>query len=140
VSELVGDSLESVIEDVLTEAGISYRKTKRAERVPGFDQAPDFIIPSEFNPQVIIEAKITEDDGTARDKVTRIQHLGELSLARQSSGLPRFEVIACIGGRGFGVRRADMKKLLYATRGKVFTLRTLDRLVECSRLREFRTR
>jgi hypothetical protein len=28
---------------------------------------------SEFNPQVIIEAKITEDDGTARDKVTRIR-------------------------------------------------------------------
>ncbi|HXH10407.1 MAG TPA: hypothetical protein VNP04_11680 [Alphaproteobacteria bacterium] len=140
VSELVGDSLESVIEDVLTEAGISYRKTKRAERVPGFDQAPDFIIPSEFNPQVIIEAKITEDDGTARDKVTRVQHLSELSMAGQASGLPRFEVIACIGGRGFGVRRADMKKLLYATRGKVFTLRTLDRLVECSRLRAFKTR
>jgi len=29
-------------------------KTKRAERVPGFDQAPDFIIPSEYNPQVVI--------------------------------------------------------------------------------------
>jgi len=78
VSELVGDSLESAIEDVLSRAGISFRKTKRAERLEGFDQAPDFIIPSEFNPQVIIEAKITEDGGTARDKVTRIQHLGEL--------------------------------------------------------------
>jgi hypothetical protein len=51
VSELVGDSLESAIEDILSNAGISYRKTKRAERVPGFDQAPDFVIPSEFNPQ-----------------------------------------------------------------------------------------
>ncbi len=67
VSELVGDSLESAIEDVLTKMGISYRKTKRAERIEGFDQTPDFIIPSEFNPQIIIEAKITEDDGTARD-------------------------------------------------------------------------
>jgi hypothetical protein len=73
VSELVGDNLESAIEDVLSKAGISYRKTKRAERIPGFDQAPDFIVPDEFNPQVVIEAKITEDDGTARDKVTRIQ-------------------------------------------------------------------
>jgi hypothetical protein len=45
VSELVGDSLESAIEDVLTKAGISYRKTKRAERIEGFDQAPDFIVP-----------------------------------------------------------------------------------------------
>jgi len=88
VSELVGDSLESAIEDVLTNAGISYRKTKRAERVLGFDQAPDFIIPSEFNPQVVIEAKITEDDGTARDKVTRVQHLCELSLTGRPSDQP----------------------------------------------------
>src|SRR5438046_5425395 len=112
ISELIGDSMENVIESVLSEAGISYRKTKRAERIPGFDQAPDFIVPSEFNPHVVIEAKITEDDGTARDKITRIQHLSELSLAGQPPGQPRFEVIACIGGRGFKVRREDMKKLL----------------------------
>lgn len=140
VSELVGGGMESAIEEVLSRAGISYRKTGRAERVPGFDQTPDFIIPSEFNPQVVIEAKITEDDGTARDKVTRVQHLGALSTAGQPANQPKYEVIACIGGRGFGVRREDMRKLLYTTRGKVFTLKTLDRLVECSRLREFRTR
>lgn len=140
VSELIGDSLESAIEDVLTKACISFRKTKRAERIDGFDQTPDFITPSEFNPQVIIEAKITEDDGTARDKVTRIQHLGELSLAGRSKDNPKYEVIACIGGRGFGVRREDMKKMIIATRGKVFTAKTLDRLVECTRLREFQSR
>ncbi len=138
VSEIIGDSLESAIEDVLTNAGISFRKTKRAERIEGFDQTPDLIIPSEFNPQIIIEAKITEDDGTARDKVTRIQHLGELSLAGRSEDNPKYEVIACIGGRGFGVRREDMKKMILATRGKVFTAKTLDRLVECTRLREFK--
>ena len=75
----MGDSLESAIEDVLVKAGVSYRKTKRAERIAGFDQAPDFLIPSEFNVQAVIEAKLTEDDGTARDKVTRIQHLAQLS-------------------------------------------------------------
>ena len=139
VSEIVGDSLESAIEDVLTKAGVSFRKTKRAERIPGFDQAPDFIIPSEFNVQAVIEAKLTEDDGTARDKVTRIQHLAELSQSGAISGSPKFEVIACISGRGFGVRREDMKKLLLATRGKVFTFKTLDRLVECTRLREFKS-
>lgn len=140
VSELVGDSLESAIEDVLTNAGISYRKTKRAERIEGFDQSPDFIIPSEFNPQVIIEAKITEDDGTVRDKVTRIQHLGELSLAGRSADNPKYEVIACIGGRGFGVRREDMKKMILATRGKVFTLKTLDQLTEHTRLKDFKAK
>ena len=137
VSELIGDSLESAIEDVLSKAAISYRKTKRAERIDGFDQAPDFIIPSEFNPQVIIEAKITEDDGTARDKVTRIQHLGELSMAGRRKDDPKYEVIACIGGRGFGVRREDMKKMIIATRGKVFTIKTLERMVSHTRLKEF---
>lgn len=140
ISELVGDLLELAIEDALTKAGVSYRKTKRAERIDGFDQTPDFIIPDEFNPQVVIEAKITEDDGTARDKVTRIQHLGELSLAGQPEDSPKFEVIGCIGGRGFGVRREDMKKLIIACRGKVFTSNTLDRLVENTRIREFCTR
>lgn len=141
VSELVGDVLESAIEGVLSRAGISFRKTRRAERVTGFDQAPDFIIPSEFNPRVVIEAKITEDDGTARDKVTRVQHLGSLSLdGVPPDGPPRFEVIACIAGRGFGVRREDMKKLILATRGKVFTLQNLDRLVECSGLAGFKSR
>ena len=140
VSDLIGDSLESAIEEVLSKAGISFRKTKRAERIAGFDQVPDFIIPSEFNPQIIIEAKITEDDGTARDKVTRIQHLGELSLAGRSEDNPKYEVIACIGGRGFGVRREDMKKMLLATRGKVFTAKTLHQLVDCTRLQEFKAK
>ena len=140
VSELVGDNLESAVEDVLSKAGISYRKTKRAERIPGFDQSPDFIVPDEFNAQVVLEAKLTEDDGTARDKVTRIQHLGELSLAGAPPGQQKFQVIACIAGRGFGVRREDMRKMLLATRGKVFTLKDLGRLVECTRLAEFRTR
>ena len=85
----------------------------------------------------MIEAKLTEDDGTARDKVTRVQHLAALSERGMPDGTRKFEVIACIGGRGFGVRREDMRKLLLATRGKVFTLKTLDRLVACSRLREF---
>lgn len=140
VSEIIGDSLESAIEDELVRAEVSYRKTKRAERIEGFDQTPDFIVPSEFNPQIIIEAKITEDDGTARDKVTRIQHLGELSLSGRTGKNPRFQVVACIGGRGFGVRREDMKKMILATRGKVFTANTIDRLVDCTRLREYRSR
>jgi hypothetical protein len=139
VSELVGDVMESAVEAQLRSAGISYRKTARAEKIPGFDQAPDFIVPDEWNPRVVIEAKISEDDGTARDKVTRIQHLAELSARRVAAGQPPFEVVACIDGRGFGVRREDMRKLLAPTQGKVFTLKTLDRLADSTGLREYRT-
>jgi hypothetical protein len=140
VSELAGDILESAIEAQLTAAKISFRKTRRAERVTGFDQAPDFIVPDEFNPVVVIEAKITEDDGTARDKVTRVQHLSSLAMqGRSQNDPPKFEVVACIAGRGFGVRREDMRKLLLATQGKVFTLQNMSRLVDCTRLRSFRS-
>ena len=140
VSELVGDVLESAVEGELHRHGVSFRKTKRAERITGFDQAPDFIVPDEFSPQLVIEAKITEDDGTARDKITRVQHLAALSLEGQPPDQPRFEVVACIAGRGFGVRREDMKKLLLATRGKVFTLRNLNQLTEHTKAKEFQSR
>lgn len=139
VSELVGDVVETAIEGILHKNGVSFRKTKRAERIEGFDQAPDFIIPNEFNPRIIIEAKVTEDDGTARDKVTRVQHLGALSMEGVTDGKPKYQVIACIAGRGFGVRREDMKKLLLATRGMVFTLQNLEQLVDHSRIAEFKT-
>jgi hypothetical protein len=141
VSELVGDVLETAIEETLHNHGVTFRKTKRAERVEGFEQTPDFIVPDEFNPQSIIEAKLAEDDGTARDKVTRVQHLFTLSMrGRTPEQGPRYEVIACIAGRGFKQRREDMKKLLIATRGKVFTLQNIAQLVTHTGLRNFETK
>ena len=137
VSEILGNLVENAIEEALAGADITFRKTGRAERIPGFDQAPDFIVPSELNPQVVIEAKLSEDDGTARDKITRVQHLNELSLRGRPADSPRFQVVACIAGRGFGIRREDMKKLIIAARGKVFTLQNISKLVEHTRLRAF---
>jgi len=139
VSELIGDVMESAVEAELLARGVSFRKTKRAERVPGFDQAPDFITPDEYAPAVVIEAKITNDDGTARDKFTRIIHLVEQSKDRIAGGQPGFEVIACIDGRGFGIRREDMRRLLIALEGKVFTLATLGDLVAHTGLARFAT-
>lgn len=136
VSEHVGELVEGAIKDVLTAAKVSFRETKRAERINGFDQAPDFIIPDEFNPAALIEAKLTEDDGTARDKVARVQRLRTL---RDESGRD-YDVIACIAGRGFKVRREDMRRLLQATDGKVFTLSTMHFLVEHTRIREYKIR
>lgn len=136
VSELVGNLVEGAIKDVLTTAKVSFRETKRAERINGFDQAPDFIIPDEFNPVALIEAKLTEDDGTARDKVARVQRLRTLC---DVSG-KRYDVIACIAGRGFKVRREDMRRLLEATDGKVFTLSTMHLLIDHTRIREYRVR
>ncbi len=132
VSEMVGDIIENVVSQALIAAEIPFHKTGRAERIPGFDQAPDFLVPTSTAPRVVIEAKLTQDDGTARDKVTRVQHLDRISDDGR-----KFEVVACIDGRGFRIRREDMKKLLLATRGKVFTVATMEHLVASTSLKEF---
>lgn len=93
-------------------------------------------MPDEFNPAVVIEAKLIEDDGTARDKVTRVQRLSTL---RDERGM-RYDVVACIAGRGFKVRRNDMRRLLLATNGMVFTLSSIEHLVVHTRIRDFVTR
>ena len=73
--------------------------------------------------------------------VGRFRNLGDLSMAgRQQDQPPLFEVVACIAGRGLKVRREDMKKLPLATRGKVFTLQNMPQLIDCIRLKEYRTR
>lgn len=140
VSGIIGEVMENAIEEKLRAAGISYRKTKRAERIPGFGQAPDFCVPDEVEPAVVIEAKITSDDGTARDKVTRIKNLVTQRDTHLAAGKARYEVVACIDGRGFRVRREDMRQLLLKLDGKVFTTATLDRLVTETNLRDFVSR
>jgi hypothetical protein len=137
VSELVGEVIENAIEDRLRKDGITYRKTQRAERIPGFGQAPDFCIPDEINPAVVIEAKITSDDGTARDKVARIKELETQRNQHVAEGRPHYEVVACIDGRGFRERREDMRQMLLRLNGKVFTMATLDQLVAHTGIREF---
>ena len=137
VSELVGEVMENAVEEHLRARGITFRKTKRAERIPGFGQAPDFCIPDENTPSVIIEAKITSDDGTARDKVARIKVLVTQRDRHVAAGMRPYEVVACIDGRGFRQRREDMRQMLIELGGKVFTAATLDRLAENTRLREF---
>lgn len=137
VSELVGEVMENAIEQRLRRAGVSYRKTGRAERIPGFGQAPDFCIPDEIHPTAIIEAKVTSDDGTARDKVARVKELETQRNKHVQEGKPWYEVVACIDGRGFRQRRADMRDLILRLDGKVFTASTLDRLISHTRIKRF---
>ncbi|WP_129840904.1 hypothetical protein [Streptomyces sp. RFCAC02] len=139
VSEIVGDVMENAVETLLTAHGVPFRRTRRAERLPGFEQAPDFFVPDELAPAVVIEAKITGDDGTARDKVARLLRLAAMRDARERAGRPSFELVACVDGRGFGVRRQDMRDLLCATNGKVFTLATLPALITHTGISAFTT-
>lgn len=78
----------------------------------------------------------TEDDGTATDKVSRVQQLRTL---RDEAG-KKCDVVACIAERGFKVRRNDMRRVLQATDGKVFTLESIEYLTKETGLRRFVTK
>ncbi|MDQ3729175.1 MAG: hypothetical protein M3355_06250 [Actinomycetota bacterium] len=138
ISESVGDLVEMRIEKLLDDHRINFRKSRRREAIPGFPQAPDFLIAdrgralgaAEPEVDVAIEAKLTEDDGTARDKVARIKALRHNEDRRAAAGAQRREIVAVIDGRGFQHRVRDLVDTLEACDGHVYTLAELDKLVE----------
>jgi hypothetical protein len=127
--------MEGAVAQQLDGASVTYRRTGHAEKIPGFGIAPDFCIPDEINPIVVIESKITSDDGTARDKVSRIVRLVNQRDQHVQEGRRRYEVVACLDGRGFRERARDMRELLLHLEGKVFTTATLDRLCSHTAIR-----
>jgi hypothetical protein len=136
VSELVGEVVEAAVKEVLTAAKVSFRETKRAERITGFDQVLDFIIPDEFNPVALIEAKLTEDDGTARDRASRLQRLRTL---RDQAGHD-YDGIACIAGRNSKCGVKTCADCFRRPMAKFFTLMTMHLLIEETRIREYRSK
>lgn len=94
VSEEVGVVMENAVEKRLVALGIQYRPTGKAEVVPGFEQAPDLVIPDELAPRIAIEAKIANDGGTARDKAGRIRLLVENERRREARGGDPCQIIA----------------------------------------------
>jgi hypothetical protein len=137
ISEEVGDLVEMRIEERLQIHHIRYRRTRRRERIEGFPQAPDFLIAerdrarfiAEPEVDLVIEAKLTEDDGTARDKVARIKTLRQNEDRRAGLGADRRQIVAVIDGRGFEHRARDLADMLEACDGHVYTLAELDQLV-----------
>jgi hypothetical protein len=136
VSDLVGDAVEDQIMDVLAAHGIKARRTRRRETVETFEQqAPDIMAPfvsSIDEVEVAIEAKLAEDDGTARDKVARVLTLRKNEDQRQDRGEKRRQIVAVLDGRGFGVRAPDLQRLLTACDGYVYAAAELEELVGAS--------
>lgn len=126
VSGQVGNLIEDALEELFEAHGIDFVRTRTREVIPEFEQAPDFRIPAD-NPEIIIEAKLGEDDGTARDKVARVRTLRSNEDAKPEED--RCQVIAVIEGRGFTERETDLKRLLESTDGYTYTLAEIDQLI-----------
>ena len=127
VSGQVGDFIEDALEELLKKHKVDYARTKPREVIKGFEQAPDFRIPAD-NPKVIIEAKVGEDDGTARDKVARVRTLRQNEDKKKPED--RCTVVAVIDGRGFAQRTKDLKRLLEATENHTYSLAEVDQLFQ----------
>jgi hypothetical protein len=128
VSDIVGKLIENAVQELLTEHRIDGRATRYREVVSGFKQAPDFLIPSDPKlTRVIIEAKLTEDDGTARDKAARVQALRSYEEKRRKD--KRRQIVTVIDGRGFSHRSSDLQRIMEACDGQVYTLAQTPQLV-----------
>lgn len=129
-SEVKGDRLlEQPIADLFDANGIAYVRagigargaTETAELL-GLSPGPDFALPQE-SPTVIIESKVAEDGGTARDKASRVINMAR---AADERGL-----LACavIDGRGWSERANALADVVLATQGRTYSLATLHHLL-----------
>lgn len=129
-SEVKGDALLEVpLADLLDRERVPYHRAKRGAvgatqtaQLFGISPGPDFLLP-DTNPTVIIESKIAEDGGTARDKAARIKSLG---VAAERRGLV---MCAVIDGKGWRERASALLDVVTATRGRTYTLQTLEQLM-----------
>ena len=130
-SEVKGDRLlEKPIADLFDDHRIAYHRSERGARgatemaaTLGFSPGPDFALPKD-SPTVVIESKVAEDGGTARDKASRIVNLAR---AADDRGLL---VCAVIDGRGWSERSNSLADVVIATQGRTYSLATLHHLLD----------
>ena len=132
-SEVKGDNiLEVPLERLLRAEGVPFYRAPSGQkgaaetaRRYGVDPGPDFVIPEE-QPAVVIESKVAEDGGTARDKADRFMNFAD--SARRAG----FTVCALIDGRGWSERPAALTKVVIATEGRTYTFDTMKDLLAVS--------
>lgn len=138
-SEVKGDAiLEVPVETLLRLEGVPHWRSRRgasgasetAARY-GIEPGPDFLIPAD-NPSVIVETKVVEDGGSARDKAARIQRLSEIAAQR---GLV---ICAVVDGKGWDERPQALADVIIATQGRTFSLSTLSGLVDVPEISAWR--
>lgn len=130
-SEIKGDNvLEIPLERLLQDERVPYWRTPggasgaaETARRFGLSPGPDFVIPDD-QPAVIIESKVAEDGGTARDKASRIKNLADTG---HRAGLV---VCAVVDGKGWSERPGALVDVVIATSGRTYTLSTLAQLLD----------
>ncbi len=129
-SEVKGDAiLERPLTALLERERIPFHHSGRGAsgatetaQLFGISPGPDFLLP-ETSPTVVIESKVVEDGGSARDKAARIR---SLAVAASERGL-----IPCavVDGKGWRERPGALVEVIISTGGRTFSLNTLEHLL-----------
>ena len=127
-----GDSLEDAVEALFQDNGIQYIRTGAGNQAQiaarsglTVHPAPDFAVFDSSNVlRAILECKLANDGGTARDKASRFTTLRD--EATRLGGIP---VIAVLAGLGWKRTGDALGPVVRDTDGRVFTLLTLPRML-----------
>lgn len=131
-----GDLIEDAVEALFTDRGISFIRTgshNQADVERRFEvhvtPAPDFVVfdPADDSLKAMLECKGTNNGGTARDKALRFR-----SLKAESVRLGGVPLIAVLGGMGWARINDALGPVVRDTDGRVFTLSTLNSMLEVS--------
>lgn len=127
-----GNILEDAVEHLFLRAGVPYIRTgahNQAEIARRFElqvqPAPDFVIFDDSGSlRGILECKLVNNGGTARDKALRFERLRRES--RRLGGIPLFAVLS---GMGWTRVNDTLGPVVRDTEGRVFSLATLDEML-----------
>ena len=130
-----GDLLEDAVEELFKAHGIPHIRTgshNQAEIAERFEihvaPAPDFVVYDQSNTlRAMLECKLGNDGGTARDKALRFERLRAESI--RLGGVPLLGVLA---GLGWARVNDTLGPVVRDTDGRVFTLSNLDEMLSVS--------
>lgn len=129
-----GDLIEDAVEALFTARGIAFIRTgshNQADIARRFEvhvtPAPDFVVfdPTDDSLKAMLECKGTNNGGTARDKALRFARLKAESV--RLGGVP---LLAVLGGIGWARINDALGPVVRDTDGRVFTLSTLNSMLE----------
>lgn len=128
-----GDLLEDAVEELFTEHGVPHIRTgahNQAEIARRFEihvtPAPDFVVFDQSDTlRGMLECKLVNDGGTARDKALRFERLRAESV--RLGGVP---LLAVLAGLGWSRVNDTLGPVVRDTEGRVFTLSNLPTMLD----------
>lgn len=130
-----GDYLEDAVAALFADAQVPHIRTgsrNQAEIAKRFGltvkPAPDFVIFDQGTDtlRAMLECKIANDGGTARDKAARFRSIR--TEAQRLGGIP---VLAVLSGLGWRRTGDALGPVVRDTDGRTFTMATLDEMLQC---------